>query len=162
MTTENKEPMQFTLALIKSRAIEQGHADNIRHEIGKLHGAKVIAEVYGETHKAAFEQLYEEHYGRPYYDGLIESVTEPHAAQVFVMQGPDVIKRWRDKLGATNPSNAFPGTIRHSYGLNMPHNAGHGSDSPESALREIAIFFPQLDLSGMELASITEEAGIAA
>ncbi len=153
---------QFTLALIKTRAIEQGHADNIRHELGRLHHAKVIAEIYGETRKEAFRLLYAEHVGKPYYDRLIESVTEPFSAQVFVLTGPDVIARWRMKVGATDPVKSAPDTIRHRYGLNVPHNAVHGSDSAESALREIAIFFPHLDLSAMALPGEAIELAAAA
>jgi nucleoside-diphosphate kinase len=151
MTAEPK--MQFTLALIKSRALEQGHGDNIRHAMAQMPGVSVVAEIYAGTDEKAFCALYEEHEGRAYYDGLIDSVTKGEAgsAQVFVLKGHDCISKWRAKLGATNPSSAAEGTIRYKFGLNMPHNAGHGSDSPESAKREIAIFFPHLDTSEMAM-----------
>ena len=68
--------------------------------------------------------------------------------QAQVLQGEDVIKRYRALMGATNPANAEEGTIRKAFGGELPHNAVHGSDSPESASREISFFFSQTEIVG--------------
>ena len=67
---------------------------------------------------------------------------------VQVLQGEDVIKRYRALMGATDPAKAEQGTIRAAFGGQLPHNAVHGSDSPESAAREISFFFSQTEITG--------------
>jgi nucleoside-diphosphate kinase len=67
---------------------------------------------------------------------------------VMVLEGEDIISRLREVMGATNPANAAPGTIRQLYGTNIERNAVHGSDAPETAAFEIAYFFPGMELLG--------------
>lgn len=92
------------------------------------------------------EALYAEHVGRPYYENLCNSVR--FGVVAAVLRGEDAVARWRQMLGATDPRKAFPGTIRSGYGNHaegmMHENAAHGSDSVESAEREIGIIFPEL------------------
>lgn len=83
---------------------------------------------------------YAEHEGKPFYDGLIEYITSGPVVKM-VLSGPEAVMVCRKLMGATNPRDAAPGTIRGDYGLVLDANVVHGSDSPESALREIAIFF---------------------
>jgi nucleoside-diphosphate kinase len=84
---------------------------------------------------------YAEHEGKPFYRGLIEYITSGPVVKMIV-SGPDAVVIARKLMGATNPLEAAPGTIRGDFGLVMDANVIHGSDSPESATREIAIFFP--------------------
>jgi nucleoside-diphosphate kinase len=84
---------------------------------------------------------YAEHVGKPFYDGLISYITSGPVVKL-VLSGPDAVAIVRKTMGATNPKDAAPGTIRGDFGLVMDANVVHGSDSSESAEREIGIFFP--------------------
>jgi nucleoside-diphosphate kinase len=83
---------------------------------------------------------YAEHAGKPFYDGLIDYITSGPVVKM-VVSGPDAVIVCRKLMGATNPRDAAPGTIRGDFGLILDANVVHGSDSPESAAREISIFF---------------------
>jgi nucleoside-diphosphate kinase len=85
---------------------------------------------------------YAEHQGKPFYDGLISYITSGPVVKM-VLGGEDAVKVVRKLMGATNPLEAAPGTIRGDFGLIMDENVIHGSDSPESAEREIKIFFAE-------------------
>jgi nucleoside-diphosphate kinase len=88
---------------------------------------------------------YAEHDGKPFFDDLVVFITRS-PVMVMVVEGPeDAYKVVRTLMGATNPVDAAPGTIRGDLALEMGENLIHGSDSPESAAREIEIFFPGLD-----------------
>lgn len=87
---------------------------------------------------------YAEHEGKPFFDGLVSFITRGPAL-VAVVEGPgDTWKVVRNLIGATDPKDSPPGTIRGDLAIEMAQNLIHGSDSPESAQREIAIFFPSL------------------
>jgi nucleoside-diphosphate kinase len=83
---------------------------------------------------------YAEHEGKPFYEGLVEYVTSGPVVKM-VLSGPEAVLVVRKLMGATDPKAAAPGTIRGDFGLSLDANIVHGSDSPESAEREIAIFF---------------------
>jgi nucleoside-diphosphate kinase len=83
---------------------------------------------------------YAEHQGKPFYDGLIAYITGGPVVKM-VLSGPEAVMVVRKLMGATNPRDAAPGTIRGDFGLELDANVVHGSDSPDSAAREIAIFF---------------------
>ncbi|MBN2247856.1 MAG: nucleoside-diphosphate kinase [Coriobacteriia bacterium] len=83
---------------------------------------------------------YAEHEGKPFYAGLVAYITSGPVVKM-VLSGPDAVPVVRKLMGVTNPKDAAPGTIRGDYGLTLDANVVHGSDSPESAEREIAIFF---------------------
>lgn len=83
---------------------------------------------------------YAEHQGRPFYDGLIAYITSGSVVKM-VLSGPESVMVVRKLMGATNPRDAAPGTVRGDFGLTLDANVVHGSDSPESAKREIDIFF---------------------
>jgi nucleoside-diphosphate kinase len=93
--------------------------------------------------RATAETHYGEHAGKPFFAGLVDFITSgPLVAAV--LEGEEVIVAWRTMMGATNPVNAAPGTIRGDFAQVMDFNVAHGSDSPESAAREIELFFPGL------------------
>lgn len=83
---------------------------------------------------------YAEHEGKPFYEGLVAYITSGPVAKM-VVSGPEAVVVCRKLMGATNPRDAAPGTIRGDYGLELDANVIHGSDSPESADREVGIFF---------------------
>jgi nucleoside-diphosphate kinase len=83
---------------------------------------------------------YAEHEGKPFYDGLVAYITSGPVVKM-VLSGPEAVVVVRKLMGVTNPKDAAPGTIRGDFGLTLDANVVHGSDSPESAEREISIFF---------------------
>ena len=89
------------------------------------------------------ESHYGEHAGKPFFDGLVEFITGgPLVA--LVVEGPHAVAATRGLMGVTNPVEAVPGSIRGDFALEIGENLVHGSDSPESAAREVALFFPDL------------------
>lgn len=135
--------MEKTLVLIKPDAFADGHSGDIikRYED---EGFKIVALKLMMMTKEIAAKHYVEHIGRPYYEGLVEFMTSAPLV-AMVLEGDNVIKRVREINGATNPANAAEGTIRKLYARDGSKNAVHASDSPESAAREIAIFFSALE-----------------
>ena len=94
----------------------------------------------GMVSDAQARENYAEHAGKPFYDGLIAYVTSGPVVKM-VVKGENAVATVRKLMGATDPADAAPGTIRGDFGLEMDANVIHGSDSPESAEREISVFF---------------------
>ncbi|NBV90318.1 MAG: nucleoside-diphosphate kinase, partial [Actinobacteria bacterium] len=106
-------------------------------------GFKVLALELRTLERQVAETHYEEHRDKPFFPSLVDFIVSgPLVAAVI--EGPDAILSWRQMMGATNPANAAPGTIRGDLATETQFNVTHGSDSPESAAREIALFFPKL------------------
>ncbi|MGE5542131.1 MAG: nucleoside-diphosphate kinase, partial [Bacillota bacterium] len=85
---------------------------------------------------------YAAHRGKPFYERLLDYVTSGPVVAA-ICEGPGAVRALRGLIGATDPAKAGPGTIRGDFGLDVTHNLVHASDSPESAAREIALFFPE-------------------
>ena len=134
--------MQRTLILVKPDAFARGLTGEIISRFERkgltlvaLEQRQLVAEV-AETH-------YAEHAERPFFGELVEFITSgPLVA--LVLEGHEAIAAARQVIGSTNPIEATPGTIRGDFALEVGENMVHGSDSPESASREIGIFFPGL------------------
>lgn len=131
--------MEQTYIMIKPDAVARGLVGRIitRFEdaglkLDRVERGVVTAEQAGAN--------YVEHQGKPFYDGLVAYITSGPVVKM-VLSGPNAVSVCRKLMGATNPAEAAPGTIRGDFGLVMDANIVHGSDSPESAEREIAIFF---------------------
>jgi nucleoside-diphosphate kinase len=95
---------------------------------------------YGVVTREQAAANYVEHEGKPFYEGLVEYITSGPVVKM-VLSGPNAVPVCRKLMGATNPADAAPGTIRGDFGLILDANIIHGSDSPESAEREIGVFF---------------------
>lgn len=137
------EERETTLVICKPDAVERGLVGEIigRLERRSLHLLRVELRTIDKETAATH---YGEHAGKPFYDELIEYITRGPAV-LAVFAGPaGTVAVVRQTMGATNPANAAPGTIRGDLAVSMPDNLIHGSDSPESARREIALFFPGL------------------
>ncbi len=135
--------MDRTLVICKPDAVERGLVGEILGRLETKGFAIVAAELRTLDH-ATLARHYEEHVGKPFYDGLVEFMSRGPAL-VAVIEGPeDTWKSVRQIMGATNPLDAAPGTIRGDLGTLFTENLIHGSDSLESAEREISIFFPGL------------------
>lgn len=136
--------MEKTLVLIKPDAFAKGHCGDIL-KMYEREGFKICAAKILKMDKKIAASHYVEHIGRPYYDGLVEFMTSA-PLMALVIGGENVIKRVREINGATNPANAAEGTVRKLYAENGSKNAVHASDSPESAAREIKIYFSELEI----------------
>lgn len=136
--------MQKTLAIIKPDAVKACNVGKIITML-EANGMQIIAMKKAHLTRKQAENFYAEHQGKSFFEGLIKLMT---AAPVVIMAlaGNDIIARYRKLMGATNPAEAAPGTIRALYASNVEQNAVHGSDSPESAQSEIAYFFNVFEL----------------
>ncbi|MDZ7676944.1 MAG: nucleoside-diphosphate kinase [Acidimicrobiales bacterium] len=135
--------MNRTLVICKPDAVERGLVGEI---IGRIErkGLQVAAADLRTIDRDTAAAHYAEHEGKPFYEDLVSFIGRS-PAMVMVVQGPD--DTWqvvRSMMGATNPLDAAPGTIRGDLATELGENLIHGSDGPESAAREIALFFPGL------------------
>jgi nucleoside-diphosphate kinase len=136
--------LERSLILIKPDAMQRRLAGEILGRIERrgfaLRAGKLIhvSRELGETH-------YAEHSEKPFFGELVEFITSG-STFAFVVEGEGAIATMRKTIGATNPANAEPGTIRGDLAVAMPDNLVHGSDSPESAEREIALWFTDDEL----------------
>jgi len=131
-----------TLVLIKPDGVRRGLAGEVLTRIERK-GLRIVAMDMRVVGKDLAETHYAEHAGKPFYGSLVEFITSgPLVA--MVVEGPRAIEAFRALAGATDPVKATPGTIRGDYALEVQDNIVHGSDSPDSAEREIKIFFPDV------------------
>ncbi len=133
-----------TLAIIKPDAVKKNAiGDIIRRSEGA--GLRPITIRMMQLSKAIAEEFYAVHRDRPFFDSLTTFMASGPVV-VLVLEGEDAIKRYRDLMGATDPSKADASTIRAAYGTDIENNAVHGSDSPETAQFEISYFFSEKEL----------------
>ena len=129
-----------TLVQIKPDAMRRGLAGEILARFERQ-GLELRAARLVEVDRRLAEEHYAEHAEKPFYGELVEFITSgPTLA--LVLEGEGAIARVRATMGATNPADATPGSIRGDLALSMPDNLVHGSDARESAAREIALWFP--------------------
>jgi nucleoside-diphosphate kinase len=131
-----------SLVLVKPDGVARGLVGQVIARLEAKGLRLVAAELRSLTAEVA-EEHYAEHRERPFFGSLVEFITGgPLLA--LVIEGPRAIEAFRALAGATDPVKAAPGTIRGDFALEVQNNIVHGSDSPESAAREIALFFPEL------------------
>jgi nucleoside-diphosphate kinase len=131
-----------TLVLIKPDGVRRGLIGAVLSRIERK-GLTVVALELRTLDRETASTHYAEHVGKPFFDGVVDFITSgPLVA--LVAEGPRAIEAFRGLAGATDPVAAAPGTIRGDHALEIGENIVHGSDSPESAQREIKIFFPEL------------------
>ena len=135
--------MDRTFVICKPDAVERGLVGEIVSRFERT-GLRIVAAELRRLDRATLARHYAEHEGKGFYEDLVQFMSRGPAV-VLVLEGPaDTFKVVRAMMGATNPRDAAPGTIRGDLGIELTENLVHGSDSPESASREIAIFFPDL------------------
>ncbi len=138
--------MERTLVLVKPDAMQRGLAGEVISRLERR-GLRIVGLKLMQVSRALAERHYGEHQGKGFYAGLIDYITSaPVVAAVF--EGANAIEAARQAMGATNPLRAAPGTIRGDLGLETGRNLVHGSDGPESAAREVALFFQPHELVG--------------
>jgi nucleoside-diphosphate kinase len=132
--------VEQTLILAKPDAMRRSLAGEIVARFERR-GFRLRAARLLEVDRKLAEEHYAEHEAKPFFGELVEFITSgPTLA--FVLEGESVIGTARTTIGATNPVDAVPGSLRGDFAAAMPDNLVHGSDSPESAAREIALWFP--------------------
>jgi nucleoside-diphosphate kinase len=140
--------VERTLVLIKPDALQRGVAGEILSRLERR-GLKIAALRLMRVDEALARRHYTEHEGKPFLESLVRFITSsPLIAAVF--EGPNAVETVRRLMGATDPQQAEPGTIRGDFGLYIQSNLIHGSDSRESAEREIALFFAEEDILAWE------------
>jgi nucleoside-diphosphate kinase len=131
-----------TLVLVKPDGVARGLVGEVLGRIERK-GFHVVALQMRTLERAIAEEHYGEHADKPFFKDLVDFITSAPLVAA-VIEGPAAILSWRAMMGATNPANAAPGTIRGDLATETQNNVTHGSDSPESAAREIGLFFPGL------------------
>ena len=135
--------MTRTLVLCKPDAVERGLVGEI---IGRVErkGLRIVALDQRRIDRVLAEEHYAEHQGKPFFEDLVAFITRGPLVAMVLDGGPDTWAVVRRLMGSTDPRQADPGTIRGDLALETGENLVHGSDGPESAAREIALFFPGL------------------
>jgi len=132
-------PLQRTLSIIKPDAVAKNVIGEIYNRFEKA-GLKIIAAKYTQLSRQQAEGFYAVHRERPFFNALVEfMISGP--VMIQVLEGENAVQAHRHLLGATNPKEAVPGTIRADFADSIDANAAHGSDSVENAAIEIAYFF---------------------
>lgn len=136
--------MERTLVIIKPDAVQRGL---IGETVSRLErrGLKIVGMKLMQIDEELARRHYSVHRGKPFFEGLIEYITSAPVV-VMVVEGPKAIEAVRLTMGATDPVNAAPGTIRGDYALDILRNLVHGSDGPDTARAEVALFFGENEL----------------
>jgi nucleoside-diphosphate kinase len=137
----------LTLGMLKPDAIESGKAGLIIAHI-QQEGFAIRAARLVRLNRAEAAKFYEVHKGRPFYDDLVAFMTSGPVLPM-ALEREDAVARFRAVIGATDPAEAAPGTIRKVYAESKGRNAVHGSDSTENGIREVAFFFPEGEIAGL-------------
>jgi nucleoside-diphosphate kinase len=137
--------IEYTFSIIKPDATKRNLIGQINSYIEKA-GLKIVAQKMVILSKTQAEAFYAEHKARPFFASLVEFMTSgPVVLQV--LKGENAVAKNRQIMGTTNPENAELGTIRKDFAVNIEENSVHGSDSAESAVREIAFFFAKSEIA---------------
>ena len=143
--------MERTLIIFKPDAVQRGLCGEILSRFERK-GLQVVGMKLMRLPQQLVETHYEPHRGKPFYPGLVKFMTSSPVV-VLALEGKDAIAIARKMMGATFGSKAEPGTIRGDYGVSNSFNLIHGSDSPESAQRELGLFFKPEELVDWQPAS---------
>ena len=134
--------MERTLILVKPDAFARGLTGEVIARFERK-GLRIVALKHMQVERELAEQHYAEHSEKPFFGELVDFITGgPLVA--MVLEGYEAIRAARQVIGATNPLEAAPGSIRGDYALEVQTNLVHGSDGPESSAREVGLFFPDL------------------
>ena len=135
--------MERTLAIIKPDAVERGVIGAIIQRM-ETEDLRIRQMRLVRLTKADAERFYAVHRDKRFFDNLTDFISSGPIV-VLALEAPDVIRRWRRLMGATDPAKADRGTIRREYGSSIETNAAHGSDAPETAATELDFFFEAVE-----------------
>jgi nucleoside-diphosphate kinase len=136
--------LERTFSMVKPDAVNNNHIGQIYARF-EAAGLQIVASRMLHLTTAQAQAFYAVHKERPFYDSLVAFMTSG-PIMVQVLEGENAIARNREVMGATNPADAAPGTIRKDFAESVEANAVHGSDAPETAAEEITFFFPQMSI----------------
>jgi nucleoside-diphosphate kinase len=136
--------LEKTFVLVKPDGVQRGLMGEIIRRL-EQRGLKMVAAKFQSVTKSLAEKHYAIHKGKPFYEGLITYITSG-PVMAMVWEGPDAIAAVRQTMGATRPTEATPGSVRHDFGLEVGRNLTHASDGPETAESEIALWFTPEEL----------------
>jgi nucleoside-diphosphate kinase len=136
--------MERTLVLVKPDGVQRGLIGEV---IGRLErrGLRLVAAKFIRVSNELAETHYAIHKGKPFYDGLIKYITSA-PVMAMVWEGPNAVVAIRQTMGATRPTEAAPGSIRHDFALEVGRNLTHASDSVENGQKEVALWFAPAEL----------------
>lgn len=142
--------MERTLVIVKPDAVQRGLIGEVITRLERT-GLKLVALKLSKIDRETAHTHYQEHVNKPFFQGLVNFITSgPVVLAVF--EGPNAVSIVRKTMGATNPVDSAPGSIRGDLAISLGRNVIHGSDSPESAEREISIFFSPEEILSYERA----------
>lgn len=136
--------IERTLSILKPDATERNLTGAVNERFERR-GMRIVAQKRLRLTEKEAERFYEVHAARPFYRDLVAFMISG-AVVVQVLEGEDAVSRIREIMGATDPKEAVAGTIRKDFGLSIEKNSVHGSDSRETAAREIAFFFSEIEI----------------
>jgi nucleoside-diphosphate kinase len=144
-------PVERTLIIVKPDGVHRGLVGEVLSRF-EARGLKIVGLKLMRISRDLAERHYAEHQGKSFYSGLVNFITSGPVV-VGAVEGPGAIALVRTMMGATNPANAAPGTIRGDYAVAVSYNVIHGSDGPESAQRELSLYFTPDELLEYERGS---------
>lgn len=136
--------MERTLSIVKPDGVQKNLIGEVIRRFENA-GLRIVALKMLRLTKDMAKGFYIVHKDKPFYDSLTDFMSSGPVV-VMVVEGENAISKVREIMGATNPKNAAPGTIRHDFASDVEHNIVHGSDSPESARFEIGYFFSEIEI----------------
>lgn len=136
--------MERTFVMVKPDGVQRGLVGEVILRLERR-GLKLVAAKFMQVSRDLAETHYAIHKGKPFYEGLVDYITSA-PVMAMVWEGPSAIQAVRQTMGATRPTEAAPGTIRHDFALEVGRNLTHASDSPENAMVEIDLWFSKMEL----------------
>lgn len=131
-----------TFAMIKPDGVQRGLVGELLSRI-EAKGYRIVDMKMMRIDRDLAERHYGEHRGKPFFDGLVSFITSGPVV-AMVLEGENTIAGWRALMGATDPAEAAPGTVRGDFATTIDENVAHGSDAGATAERELSLFFPEL------------------
>jgi len=142
--------VEKTFVLVKPDGVQRGLIGEVIRRL-EQRGLRLVAAKFMQVSKELAETHYAIHKGKPFYDGLIAYIIST-PVMAMAWEGPNAVAAVRQTMGATRPTEAAPGTIRHDFGLEVGRNLTHASDSPENGEKEVALWFREDELVSWERA----------
>jgi len=136
--------VERSLVLVKPDGVQRALVGEVISRLERR-GLRLVAAKFMQVSKELAETHYGIHKGKPFYDGLIEYITSA-PVMAMVWEGPNAIAAIRQTMGATRPTEAAPGSLRHDFALEVGRNLTHASDSPENGVSEVALWFKEDEL----------------
>jgi nucleoside-diphosphate kinase len=143
--------VERSLVLVKPDAVQRGLTGEVISRLERR-GLRLVAARFMMVSRELAEEHYAIHKGKPFYDGLIRYITSS-PVMAMVWEGPNAVAAIRQTMGATRPTEAAPGSLRHDFALEVGRNLTHASDLPENAAKEVALWFKEEELVSWQRAT---------